>query len=141
MSDESGKPRNGPSGSDEKPERSGSQLRGRKIGDRRVRVERPQSEFFRYAAKDTLVARPKAHDPVPGSGEVDWVFPDLNPAPSSSYAHPVPQSISHRRIAHCRGILGHEKCWFTIFLAVARARRTMAKGRRQSKVGLKTRGP
>ena len=41
--------------------RSGS-LRGRKIGDRRVRVERPQAEYFRYAAKDTLVARPKAHE-------------------------------------------------------------------------------
>ena len=38
-----------------------AQLRGRKLGDRRVRVERPQAEFFRYAAKDTLVARPKAH--------------------------------------------------------------------------------
>ena len=32
-------------------------LRGRKLGDRRVRVERPQAEYFRYAAKDTLVAR------------------------------------------------------------------------------------
>ena len=41
---------------------SKSQLRGRKIGDRRVRVERPQAEYFRYAAKDTLVARPKAHE-------------------------------------------------------------------------------
>jgi amino acid transporter len=27
-----------------------------------VRIERPQAEFFRYAAKDTLVARPKAHE-------------------------------------------------------------------------------
>jgi amino acid transporter len=42
--------------------RSSGQLRGRKLGDRRVRVERPQSEYFRYAAKDTLVARPKAHE-------------------------------------------------------------------------------
>ena len=39
-----------------------SSLRGRKLGDRRVRVERPQAEYFRYAAKDTLVARPKAHE-------------------------------------------------------------------------------
>lgn len=38
------------------------QLRGRRLGDRRIRVERPQSEFFRYAAPDTLVARPKAHE-------------------------------------------------------------------------------
>ena len=42
-------------------ERKG-QLRGRKLGDRRVRVERPQAEYFRYSAKDTLVARPKAHE-------------------------------------------------------------------------------
>lgn len=38
------------------------QLRGRKLGDRRIRVERPQSQYFRYAAPDTLVARPKAHE-------------------------------------------------------------------------------
>jgi amino acid transporter len=44
------------------PARQPGQLRGRKLGDRRVRVERPQSEYFRYAAKDTLVARPKAHE-------------------------------------------------------------------------------
>ncbi len=44
------------------PGRQPGQLRGRKIGDRRVRVERPQAEYFRYAAKDTLVARPKAHE-------------------------------------------------------------------------------
>ncbi|MGD8485264.1 MAG: APC family permease, partial [Chloroflexota bacterium] len=44
------------------PSRQPGQLRGRKLGDRRVRVERPQAEFFRYAAKDTLVARPKAHE-------------------------------------------------------------------------------
>ncbi len=37
-------------------------LQGRRLGDRRVRVERPESEYFRYAAKDTLVARPKAHE-------------------------------------------------------------------------------
>ncbi len=44
------------------PPKPPGQLRGRKIGDRRVRVERPQAEYFRYAAKDTLVARPKAHE-------------------------------------------------------------------------------
>jgi amino acid transporter len=36
-------------------------LRGRKPGDRRIRVERPQSEYFRYSGPGTLVARPKAH--------------------------------------------------------------------------------
>ena len=44
------------------PQKPSGQLRGRKLGDRRVRVERPQAEYFRYAAKDTLVARPKAHE-------------------------------------------------------------------------------
>ena len=38
------------------------QLQGRKPGDRRIRLERPQSEYFRYSAPDTLVARPKAHE-------------------------------------------------------------------------------
>ena len=37
-------------------------IQGRKPGDRRVRVDRPHSEYFRYAARDTLVARPKAHE-------------------------------------------------------------------------------
>src|SRR5918999_685448 len=36
-------------------------LHGRKPGDRRVRVERPHAEFFRYAGPGTLVAKPKAH--------------------------------------------------------------------------------
>ena len=37
------------------------ELRGRKPGDRRVRVERPHSEYFRYAGPGVLVAKPKAH--------------------------------------------------------------------------------
>jgi amino acid transporter len=49
-------------GGGERSAKPAGQLRGRKLGDRRVRVERPQSEFFRYAAKDTLIARPKAHE-------------------------------------------------------------------------------
>jgi amino acid transporter len=58
-SGDSGSEAGRPSGSSRGPK---GQLRGRKIGDRRVRVERPQAEYFRYAAKDTLVARPKAHE-------------------------------------------------------------------------------
>ena len=42
--------------------RPAAQLRGRKPGDRRVRVERPQAEYFRYSSRDTLVARPRAHE-------------------------------------------------------------------------------
>ena len=38
------------------------QLQGRKPGDRRVRVERPQSEYFRYSAPGTLVARPEGNE-------------------------------------------------------------------------------
>jgi amino acid transporter len=37
-------------------------LRGRKPGDRRIRIERPQAEYFRYAAPGTFVAKPKAHE-------------------------------------------------------------------------------
>jgi amino acid transporter len=38
-------------------------LHGRKPGDRRVRVERPHAEFFRYAAPGQLVAREAASRP------------------------------------------------------------------------------
>ncbi len=38
-------------------------LQGRKPGDRRVRVERPHAEYFRYSSAGTLVAKPKAHEP------------------------------------------------------------------------------
>jgi amino acid transporter len=37
-------------------------VRGRKPGDRRVRVARPHAEYFRYAGPGTLVAKPKAHE-------------------------------------------------------------------------------
>jgi amino acid transporter len=39
-------------------------LPGKKIGDRRVRVERPQSQYFRYTPSGALQARPKAHEEV-----------------------------------------------------------------------------
>jgi len=38
-------------------------LRGRKVGDRRVRVERPYAAWFRYAGPGQLVARPAASQP------------------------------------------------------------------------------
>ena len=37
-------------------------LPGRKPGDRRVRVERPHAELFRYSAPGVLTARQKAHE-------------------------------------------------------------------------------
>ena len=37
-------------------------LGGQKPGNRRVRVERPQSEYFRYTPSGALEARPKAHE-------------------------------------------------------------------------------
>ncbi len=37
-------------------------ISGRKPGDRRVRVERPHSELFRYSAPGMLTARQKAHE-------------------------------------------------------------------------------
>lgn len=39
-------------------------LRGQKLGNRRVRVERPQSQYFRYTPSGALQARPKAHEEV-----------------------------------------------------------------------------
>src|SRR4051794_3846473 len=38
-------------------------LKGRKPADRRVRVERPHSAFFRYRGPGQLVAKPAAHQP------------------------------------------------------------------------------
>ena len=43
-------------------------LKGRKPADRRVRVERPHSAFFRYAGPGQLVAKPAAHQPKTGVG-------------------------------------------------------------------------
>jgi amino acid transporter len=37
-------------------------LRGQKPGNRRIRVERPQSQYFRYTPSGALEARPKAHE-------------------------------------------------------------------------------
>jgi len=45
-------------------------LHGRKPGDRRVRVERPHSAFFRYTGPGTLVARESASAPHTTSGRL-----------------------------------------------------------------------
>ncbi len=45
-------------------------LHGRKPGDRRVRVERPHSAFFRYSGPGTLVAREAASAPRTASGRL-----------------------------------------------------------------------
>jgi len=39
-------------------------LKGRRAADRRVRVERPQSRYFRYAAPGVMTARPEAIGPT-----------------------------------------------------------------------------
>jgi amino acid transporter len=44
-------------------------LRGRKAGDRRIRVERPHSAYFRYTGKGVLTAKPKAIEPTTGLGK------------------------------------------------------------------------
>jgi len=44
------------------------QLKGRKTGDRRVRVERPHSPYFRYAGPGELVAREAASMPRTSTG-------------------------------------------------------------------------
>jgi amino acid transporter len=43
-------------------------LRGHKPGDRRVRVERPQQPYFRYAGKNVLTAKAAASAPTTGIG-------------------------------------------------------------------------
>jgi amino acid transporter len=43
-------------------------LRGRKAGDRRIRVERPHAVYFRYAGPNQLVAKPNASIPRTAMG-------------------------------------------------------------------------
>ncbi|HEX5451294.1 MAG TPA: hypothetical protein VFW86_02805, partial [Candidatus Limnocylindrales bacterium] len=50
--------------------REPSPLRGRKVGDRRVRVERPNAPYFRYEGPRILVAKPKASEPTTSTGRV-----------------------------------------------------------------------
>lgn len=45
-------------------------LSGRKPGDRRVRVDRSRSEYFRYTPSGALEARPKAHQELQARGRV-----------------------------------------------------------------------
>ena len=45
-------------------------LRGRKIGDRRLRIERPNSAYFRYSGPGQLTARPAATLPKTTIGRV-----------------------------------------------------------------------
>jgi amino acid transporter len=43
-------------------------LRGRRPGDRRVRVERPHAPYFRYSGKNVLTAKEAAHAPTTVGG-------------------------------------------------------------------------
>ena len=45
-------------------------LKGRKIGDRRVRVERPHSPYFRYTGRNQLVAKAAASAPLTPGGRL-----------------------------------------------------------------------
>jgi amino acid transporter len=44
------------------------QLKGRKLGDRRVRIERPHAAYFRYSPEGTLVAKEAASAPRTSAG-------------------------------------------------------------------------
>ncbi len=46
------------------------QLKGRKLGDRRVRIERPHSAYFRYTGEGTLVAKESASAPRTPAGRL-----------------------------------------------------------------------
>ncbi len=52
------------------PPSSGGSLKGRKLGDRRVRVERPHAAYFRYGGEGTLIAKPAASAPRTGLGRM-----------------------------------------------------------------------
>jgi amino acid transporter len=43
-------------------------LRGRKLGDRRVRVERPHAAYFRWSGKGVMTAKASASAPTTGAG-------------------------------------------------------------------------
>jgi amino acid transporter len=45
-------------------------LKGRKLGDRRVRIERPHAAYFRYTGEGTLVARESASMPRTPAGRL-----------------------------------------------------------------------
>ena len=45
-------------------------LHGRKVGDRRVRVERPHSPYFRYTGPGQLTAKAAAAEPRTPAGRV-----------------------------------------------------------------------
>lgn len=45
-------------------------LRGQKLGNRRIRVERPQSQYFRYTPSGALEARAKAHEELGTRGRI-----------------------------------------------------------------------
>jgi amino acid transporter len=47
----------------ESPPQTQHRLKNRRAGDRRVRLERPQSRYFRYAAPGVMKARPEASAP------------------------------------------------------------------------------
>jgi amino acid transporter len=45
---------------------------GRKRGDRRVRVDRPEARYFRYSSEGTMVAKPSASEPTTRLGRVGF---------------------------------------------------------------------
>src|SRR5438477_4511494 len=55
---------------EERTARRPAGLRGRKVGDRRVRVDRPHAPYFRYADEGQLVAREAASAPRTTGGRL-----------------------------------------------------------------------
>jgi hypothetical protein len=58
-------------------------LHGQKPGDRRVRVKRPESRYFRYAGPGVVVARPTAIEPRTRLGRATFV------ARRALFGHPL----------------------------------------------------
>ena len=52
------------------PNEAPRHLKGRKLGDRRVRIERPHSAYFRYTGEGTLIAKEAASQPRTKAGRL-----------------------------------------------------------------------
>ena len=72
-------------------------LRGKKPGDRRVRVERPHARYFRYTGKGVMTAKPAATAPTTAVGRVSGRRPAGAHRAAPRHATRSPRSGCPRR--------------------------------------------
>ena len=58
-------------------------LKGRKLGDRRVRLERPHAPYFRYTGPGQLTAKQAASTPTSGSAKTLGLDPRIPVRPAA----------------------------------------------------------